>query len=130
MTWDLQPEEREAVLKLPAPERYAYFVKRSGDWEEVWSLRDDRGWVTADRDGQALMPVWPHPEYAGASAVDSWEGARPELIDLTEWLTVWLPELAKHGQQVAVFPVPSGAGVVAEPDRVRRDLEAEVELYE
>lgn len=130
MTWNLRAQERQAVLKLPAPERYAYFVKRCGDWEEVWGLRDDRGWVTAEHAGQSFMPVWPHADYARACALDSWEGAEPGLIDLDEWLNSWLPDLEARGQLVGVFPVPNGSGVPVEPGRIRGDLEAESELYE
>jgi hypothetical protein len=130
MTWDLRPEEREAVLKLPAAERYAYFVKRCADWEQIWGLRDERGWVTAEHDGQVLMPAWPHADYAQACALDDWNGAEPTAIDLKEWLESWLPDLEAKDQMVAVFPVPEGAGVAVEPARVRRDLEAEAELYE
>lgn len=130
MSWDLHLEEREAVLRLPAPERYAYFVKRCGDWEQVWGLRDQRGWVTAEHDGQALMPVWPHADYARACALDNWSDAEPEVIGLEDWLESWLPDLETRGQMIAVFPVPEGAGVAAEPRRVRGDLEAEADLYE
>lgn len=131
MTWDLRPEEFEAVLRLPAPERYAYFVKRCGDWEEVWGLRDDRGLVTAeDEGGQVFMPIWPHAEYARACALDGWENAEPASIELDEWVEKWLPELETKRQSVSVFPVPAGNGVAAEPGRLRGDLQAEVELYE
>ncbi len=131
MTWDLRPEELAAVLRLLAPERYAYFVKRSADSEEVWGLRDDRGWVTAqDDEGRTFMPIWPHPEYARACASDAWESAAPESIELDEWAEGWLSDLDTRGLFVSVFPVPAGSGVAVEPGRLRRDLEAEVALYE
>ena len=130
MTWNLPAEERDAVLKLSGPERYAYFVKRAADWEEVWGLRDDRGWVTAERDAHTLIPVWPHADYARASALGNWEGADPALIDLDEWVESWLPELEAKGHLVAVFPIPEGNGVAVEPGRVGADLEAEAQLYE
>jgi hypothetical protein len=131
MTWELGSEELEAVLGLPAPERYAYFVKRSADREEVWGLRDDRGWVTAEDDeGRVFMPVWPHPEYARACARDEWGNASPASIELHDWVEGWLPDLEHRRHLVSVFPVPAGKGVAVEPGRLRRDLEAEIALYE
>jgi hypothetical protein len=131
MTWDLKSEELEALLKLPAPERYAYFVKRCADWEEVWCLRDDRGWVTAEDDqGRMLVPGWPHAEYARACAIDAWEGSEPVLIELDDWVEGWLSDLEIKGHMVSVFPLPAGSGVAVAPSRLRRDLEAEISLYE
>lgn len=131
MTWSLGPEELTAVLKLPAPERYGYFLKRCADWEEVWSLRDDRGWVTAEDDqGGMLMPTWPHPDYARACATDAWEAAEPAPIGLEEWLEKWLPDLEARGHMVSLFPVPAGSGATVQPSRLRSDLETEMALYE
>lgn len=131
MTWDLAPAERDAVLSLPGQGRYGYFVKRTADWERLWGLRDDRGWVTAeDEDGRIFMPVWPHPEYAHVSAVDRWQGVTPTPIELHQWLDSWLPDLDSKDHLVAVFPVPSGAGVPVEPTRLRSDLDTELKLYE
>ena len=131
MTWKLEPKELEGVLNLAALERYAYFVKRCADWEKVWGLRDDSGWVTAeDDDGRILMPIWPHMEYARVCATDEWGTANPASIELHEWVAEWLPDLEQRRHLVAVFPIPTGKGVAVEPGRLGRDLEEEIALYE
>jgi len=131
MTWTLRPEEVAAVVELPAAERYAYFVKRCAEWEEVWGLRDDRGWVTAeDGEGRLLMPIWPHADYARACAENGWENAAPASIELDDWVEGWLSDLETSHHVVSVFPVPTGYGVAAEPDRLRRDLQRELALNE
>ena len=131
MTWDLRSEELEALLDRPASERYAYLVKRCADWEEVWALRDDRGWVTAEDDeGRVLMPIWPHADYARACARDGWASASPDSIELDDWVEGWLAELEARSHLVSVFPVPAGHGVAADPSRLRHDLETELALYE
>jgi hypothetical protein len=131
MTWKLDRKELEAVPGLPAPERYAHFVKRTADWEEVWGLRDDRGWVTAiDAEGRTFMPVWPHPEYARVCAAGAWENASAASIDVDEFVERSLPSLEDQGYLVSVFPAPTGNGVAVEPGRLRHDLEAELERYE
>ena len=58
------------VAALPDAERYAYLCARFGDWCEVWSLRNAKGWVkVGDNDGREGVPVWPHPRFAEACAV-------------------------------------------------------------
>jgi len=45
MTWVMDDKEFEAVLSLPAQRRYAYLLKRVGDWERIWSLGTQAGWL-------------------------------------------------------------------------------------
>ena len=131
MTWDLRHEELKAVLALPGAERYAYLIKRCAGWEEIWCLRDDRGVVTAgDGEGRMFIPIWPHAEYARACATGEWEGGKPTSIELDEWVQGWLSDLDARRYLVSAFPVPAGKGVAVEPGRLRRDLEAELALYE
>jgi uncharacterized protein DUF2750 len=57
---ELNDKEFAAVLALPAPRRYEYFVKKVADRDTMWSLRDRDGWVTtADDDGNLHLPFWP-----------------------------------------------------------------------
>ncbi len=43
----INPEQVEAVLKLPAKERYGHFIKRVADFEEAWGLRCAAGGAAA-----------------------------------------------------------------------------------
>ena len=46
-------------------QRYDYCVKRVADWQEAWSIEDERGWLTvADDSGVVHVPLWPQP-YVG-----------------------------------------------------------------
>jgi Protein of unknown function (DUF2750) len=81
-------------------------------------------------DGRPLVPIWPHARYAEACAADGWAGTSPEAIPLDRWLEVWLPGLARDGRAVAVFPVPGGAGVPVEAERMAADLSEALEKYE
>ena len=129
MIWDLSQQEFDAVVVLPAPKRYEHFVKRCADWEEVWGLRDEGGWVTtADDEGRAHFPVWPHPAYAAACAEGDWAGAEPEAIPLNEWRTAWLPGMKADDLPVTVFPVPGSLlGVAVSPARLDDDLQRELD---
>ena len=65
MTLNVSDREFAAVSALPPAERYAHFVKRAADTEEVWSLRSRDGWALAGDSARQLIPVWPHPRKRG-----------------------------------------------------------------
>lgn len=131
MTKTVSDREFAAISALPGPDRYSHFIGQIADWEEVWGLRAADGWVlAADDSGQPLMPVWPHARYAEACAVGAWAGAAPEAIPLDRWLEAWLPGLTRDDRGLAVFPVPGGAGVPVEAERMAADLSEALEQYE
>jgi hypothetical protein len=131
MSWEVNDKELDAVLALPAPKRYEYFVKHVADSEELWGLRDSGGFVVAADDGGGQsMPVWPHRRYAEACAQSEWSGSEPEPISLSEWLEGWSGELEEDGRKVAVFPDQDSGSVVREPGELREDLRAEAAQYE
>ena len=131
MTWAMHDREFESVTGLPAARRYAYFIKKVADWRLVWSLAADDGWVlAADDEGHECVPVWPHSRFAVAAAKGNWAGHEPRSIELAHWLERWIPGMLRDGLLVAVFPTPERKGVVVSPERLKADLEEELELYE
>lgn len=119
------------VSALPGPGRYSHFIFQVADWAEVWGLRGADGWVlAADDEGHPLMPVWPHERYAAACATGDWSNTVPEAISLERWLVAWAPGLARDGRRVAVFPLPAGAGVAVDAERLAADLSAACEQIE
>lgn len=130
MTWNPSRSEIESVRCLDAPTRYEYFVKRIADQQKLWSLWQDDGWALALSDtGRVQIPVWPHDEYCRLCASEQWRGYTPRSIDLDAWIDRWLPGISRDNRTVAVFPVPSGVGVVVEPERLAEDIRTELEKY-
>nr|WP_269773256.1 DUF2750 domain-containing protein [Bacillus safensis] len=44
------------------------------DFEEVWSLRNENGWVMSeDEHGVPQLHFWPTENHAAYSAIDPWE---------------------------------------------------------
>jgi hypothetical protein len=131
MGWAMHDKEFESVLSLSGSERYAYFVKKAADWEEIWSLKTEDGWVLAgDDQGNELVPIWPHQRFAIACATGNWRGSEPAPIELSVYLERWIPGMLRDRRLAAVFPTPTDKGVVVTPERLREDLEAELSLYE
>ncbi len=131
VAWSINEKEFQAVLALPDTRRYEYFVKRVADREEVWSLWND-GWLLAgDDQGNEIVPVWPHPTFAEACALEEWADSQPRAVEISAWLERWLPGMARDGRLVAVFPTPTvRSGVVVPPERFRDDLLEELSRYE
>lgn len=127
----MHPKEYQDVSSLPAPERYAYFIKKTCDWHVVWGLKDQAGWArTRDEQGRELVPVWPHAQFAYACATGPWAGYQRESIDLSAWLQRWIPGMLKDQRSVAIFMTAENKGVIVTPERLRSDLEAELANYE
>jgi len=130
MTWNLNGQEFESVVRLPPQKRYEYFVKKVADWREVWSLWND-GWaLMGDKDGDETVPVWPDALFAEASAVGEWLGYKPRRISLEEWLNRWTPGMEVDHRRVAVFPVLEGQATTASPLKLETDLKLELAKYE
>jgi Protein of unknown function (DUF2750) len=133
LMWEMHDKEFETVRSLPPDERYSYTIKRVADWEVLWCLAEGGEWVlSADDEGNEIIPVWPHQRFAGVCAEGEWDGYDPRPIELSTWMDHWLPELRQEKRLVSVFPVPSAEdrGMVVFPDRFREDLESELDLYE
>ena len=130
-TYALSAQQFSAVSDLPGPERYKHFVGRVADWQSVWGLRSESGWVAAgDENGKSGFPVWPHPDYALVCAVGEWSGTSPSPIEVHEFVESWLPNLAAQGDLVAVFPTPSMRGVLVPATELQEHIQQELSQIE
>ena len=130
-SYRLSEKEFAAIVQLDGRKRYEHFVSRVADWQKIWSLRSESGWVSiSDNIGNAGFPVWPHPDYAAACATDDWEGNLPTSIDVYEFTESWLPNMEIEKVNVAVFPTPKLKGVMVPATQLQSDLREELEQYE
>lgn len=133
MPSEMRDKEFESVMKLAAPARYEYTIKRIADRQEVWSLWKD-GWVLLGADdGRELVPVWPHARFGAAYAIGDWADREPRAIELSAWTERWIPGMTRDRRAVAVFPTQTAGesrGVVVEPEQMLQDLRRELDLIE
>jgi hypothetical protein len=130
-SYRLSDQEYAAISQLQGSERYKHFVKRVTDWQAVWGLRNEFGWVSAaDGFGNDGFAVWPHSKYAMACATGEWGGNHPAPIDVHEFVESWLPNMANQNVQVAVFPTKDLKGVMVLPLTLQEDLRKELAQYE
>jgi Protein of unknown function (DUF2750) len=126
MTYEMDEKQFETVIGLSAQERYEYFLEKVIEFKEVWSLRNDDGFVSmADDNGEECIPFWPHPDYARALATVSWSDCKPEVVSLDGFLEKWLVGMEKDKLNVTVFPAPGLKGAVVTPEHLKEDLQAE-----
>ena len=125
----MHPDKFKQVTGLPSAGRHGYFVRKVADTQAVWGLHHD-GWATAQAHGKVAIPFWPEAAYALACASGGWAHFQPRAIALGDFLAKWLPGMACNGQLASVFPVPQGAGAIAAPGDLLRDLQHESEQYE
>lgn len=122
MSYSLSKKDYASVLKLPADQRYEYFIAQVVGSKEIWSLANADGWVAFSSEGDACLPVWPHPDYARAWAVDDWSDCEPQSIELDVWLERWLPGMEADGTLIVVFPNEMEEGVIVSPAEMEESL--------
>src|SRR5262245_61179777 len=129
--YKVHDKELEAVQRLPASGRYQYFLGKVTDWQELWSVADDRGWVLmADEAGTELVPVWPAERFASLCCRDQWKDHRAKAIPLAAWLEKWIPGMTADGRKVAVFPLPNDRGIIRSAEELREDIEDALGAYD
>src|SRR5690606_29620614 len=106
----VRAQELEAVLKIPGPARYQYFIKKVADWQSAWGLWRNGGWVwMGDSSGGQSFPIWPAKEYAEACAEAlGWPGAEADEIALMSLRDELIPKLLAKGMGLAIFPGRDG----------------------
>ncbi|MEX8193887.1 DUF2750 domain-containing protein [Comamonas guangdongensis] len=130
-SYSLNRQQFQAVSALAGHQRYRHFIGRVSDWQFVWGLRNEDGWVTAsDSNGNLVSPFWPHPDYAIVCADGEWAGNSPASIEVRHFLSRWLPGMEKDGLLAAVFPTPTIQGVVVSPRQLKKDIEEELSRLE
>ena len=118
-------------MLLDSSSRSIHCIGRIGDWEELWGVRNDEGWlVPCTSDDLTYFPIWPHPRYAQVTSDECFPGHVPERISLDEFITDWLPRLQADGVKVGVFPDMEWTMWIMDPADVIAALEDEIAQYE
>ena len=132
MAYKISDKQFKTISNLSGNERYEYFIRTVAKWEDIWSLHSPEGWVELSvDDGQACLPIWPHPDFAKAWAVSEWDDCQPKAIKLDVWLERWTSGLEKDDTVLAVFPVNNeegdGEGIIQTPTELESSLLEELE---
>jgi hypothetical protein len=122
----IDTRQLQAVVMLPGPQRYEYFIKRVAETGIVWSLFR-QGWALAKReDGAMVFPLWPDSEFATICADYEWTGYAPQSFSLDELVGELLPQLEQDGIVTGVFYTPGARDVMPSAGLLRKDLNDEL----
>ena len=112
----------QAIVMLPGPRRYEYFVRRVLETGVVWGLFR-QGWALAKKeDGSLVFPLWPDREFATICADYEWTGYEAQSFALEELVDELLPQLEQDGIVTGVFYTPGARDVMPTAGLLRRDL--------
>jgi hypothetical protein len=118
----IDTRQLQAIVMLPGPQRYEYFVKRVAETGVVWSLFR-QGWALAKKeDGTLVFPLWPDQEFATICADYEWTGYAAQSFALDELIDELLPQLELDGIVTGVFYTPGARDVMPSAGLLRRDL--------
>jgi len=132
MPYKMNSEQYENVLALSAKERYSHFIGKVADWEQLWSLYNEKeGWLLrTTNENVEYFSVWPHPEYAKNIAKEYYPEYNEDEISLEDFMSNLLPKLDSDNVKVGVFPNPEGNTWLMEAKDLLQDLQEECEQYE
>lgn len=122
--------ELKAILRLSPADRYAHFLKRVVDFDQVWMVEDESGLVTFNHGDNEVLPVWParrYAEHAMERALKDWTGARYISLPVRRWIEATLKPLTDEaGVAVAVFADADGEGQSVSVSDLVADLQDEL----
>lgn len=131
MPYKMNEQQLNAVLALNNEERYQHFVSKVADWEQLWGVRTNDGWlVPATPEGVEYFPLWPHPEYAQRVADKNWPGHKAEELNYAFLVSEGLEKLANDNVKVAVFPDMAWQCILTDARQLLCDLLSEAEKYD
>ncbi|QPJ62190.1 MAG: DUF2750 domain-containing protein [Candidatus Nitronauta litoralis] len=129
MSQEMDENQFQTLIKLDPGQRYRFAIQKFIETEEVWSLAEDQLWaVGQDPMGRQFLPIWPHPDLANRCRTNNWTGYHPRVITLKAWQERWISGIHSANKFISVFPVPKAGAVMVSPERMRRDLDAQMNL--
>lgn len=124
----MNKKETENVLLLDPFERYQYFIKKVADWEEFFTLIDEKGdYVLSELDNYELLPLWSTREFAELCKVDGWENHMIKELTLEDLESEFIEFVSDRKCLMNVFPVNNNTGFVVSVDEFIWDMNDELE---
>lgn len=107
-------EEINAIPGMSESQLLEYFLTRVFETEEVWGLDDGCEWITIERDGQPVMPLWPYQQFALALG----EQHSPAAESLEDFVYQTLGQLMDEDVVLSVMCSADGKGCLVSPHRL------------
>ena len=130
MSGMMHPKKIENLLSLSTKERYDYFIREVAQFEKIWTIGTDEGYVIFhDKEGEEILPIWPHRELAEKCIFKEHKemGATPESILLDSFLKNCIPDMMSDGILFGVFYDDKREALAVGGKKLMQDIKVEVE---
>jgi hypothetical protein len=122
----MDEKEVKKILKLPAHERYRYFLERTVGGRTLWALKDSSGWLLfGDNHETSIMPLWPDKDFAEMYGKSLSLSCKAASIELNIFLDDWVPRFHDDGVKFLVFPTSDGKGLRSDALKLKDDIAKE-----
>lgn len=101
--------ERACLKDMDEAERLLYFITRSMECEEVWSLRNAEGWATRETITGDILPLWPYRMLAEPFAA---QGEAADAVSLEHFVYHELSDLNLDGIRLEIMPDAGQQGMI------------------
>jgi hypothetical protein len=112
--YELSGEELRRVIATPAEDRLSYFVEKSNETGQVWTIgAGEELIVLADDEDQPFVVAFPHPEF-GQEWFTTTDLDEVDLVAVgtEDWTREILPGLQDAKIGVLVFPTSENEGTL------------------
>lgn len=123
----------DEIVNLPsmAPvERLNYFLTRTVEAEEIWSLGNTNGWELQERDGRTVVHVWPYVELARLNLPPDSASASPQATSLEHFFQNILPIMIEQEIFLDIISMPEAPGRLIAASDLYTMLESMLESHE
>lgn len=119
--------EIQAIQQLTVTERFEYTTPRFIESEEVWSIGNEEGWLIDEKDGDAIITLWPYRQLAAEYAQERQPDSGPQSVSLEHFLYTVLKQCSTHDIKLEILPSIKQRGSVIAADRLYEILEGMVD---
>jgi hypothetical protein len=124
--YELPGDELRRVIGTSAEERLAYFVSKSKESGQVWTIgAGEELIVLADDEDQPFVVAFPHPEF-GQEWFTTTDLDDVDLVAVgtEDWTREILPGLQEAEIAILVFPTSENEGMLSSPDDLAKLIQA------
>lgn len=107
-----KPSETELsdLQTMSAEQRMMYFLSRTCETEEIWSLGNDEGWLINESGNQRWITVWPYEVSAIQCKTADQESYDAATVSLEHFVYTLLPVMIEQNIMIEIFPAEQQSG--------------------
>lgn len=130
MPYQLDITDLDKTYSLTDDSRMTLFFEKVADWEELWAIADDEGYVIQAKGDKTYISLWPHPHFADDIVRRLMPKNQSVEVDFEFLLEQLIPTLKSESIHVAVFPNKQWEGILLSPEEFESQLHQAMKQFE